>query len=259
MIDRETIFTGCDSKYWKKYGVSFVKSFKHYNPSKDVFVQIFNPDAEDIQTLKNLGCSYNAEYISELFINDLVDKNIHHFNNVSDEHRTRLKFGLKFPEKNFGITKLEDKMKHLITFATYASYRFIRLSELWTGNNPVCAYDIDTICRYQIDINAMLGTNSAGCLSVKGNRFVVSLVAFKNNSSMLKEWGESLQQKFDNGLVYGFLDQDMFVSLSEKHSVTPIDKIYCDHTSKSIHSYVMTGKGTTKFEGMFANELAKWQ
>jgi len=38
MITTPTIFTGCDSRYWKQYGQSFVKSFKHYNLDRDTFI-----------------------------------------------------------------------------------------------------------------------------------------------------------------------------------------------------------------------------
>ena len=54
MISNTTIFTGGDSKYWKQYGKSFVKSFKHFNPNTDIFVQIFNPDSDDINELNSL-------------------------------------------------------------------------------------------------------------------------------------------------------------------------------------------------------------
>lgn len=259
MISNTTIFTGGDSKYWKQYGKSFVKSFQHYNPDKEIFVQIFNPDQDDINELISLNCKYQIENIDPYYIENLVNEHVDIYENNTDEDlRSKLKHGMTFSEKNYGFITLQDKMKHLITFSVYASFRFIRLSELWSGINPIAAYDMDTICKSSIDIDKMLEKNDAGCLSVKGGRFVVSLVAFRNNCNMLKEWGAELKQNFDNKKVYGFLDQDTFVQLSKKYQVTPIDKKFCDHTKKTYNSYAITGKGTAKWSDNFLSEQNKW-
>lgn len=260
MITTPTIFTGCDSNYWKQYGKSFVKSFKHYNPDKDIFVQIFNPDDNDVKELTNIGCNYQIEILETSYIDDLVNVHVDKFQkNTNEDLKSKLKHGMSFSEKNYGYTTLEDKMRHLITFATYASFRFIRLSELWNGINPIAAYDIDTICNASVNINEMLDNNDSGCLSVKGDRYVVSLVAFRNHSQLLKEWGASLKESFLNKEVYGFLDQDTFVELSKKYNVTHIDRVYCDHTKKSHSSCVMTGKGTTKFTDNFKQAVEHWK
>lgn len=259
MITNTTIFTGGDSKYWKQYGKSFVRSFQHHNLDKDIFVQIFNPDNNDIAELNALGCKYTVENINQSYINQLTDKHLDIFNNNTNlELRAHLKNGMKFSEKNYGRITLEDKMQHLITFAVYASFRFIRLAELWDGNNPVAAYDMDTVCQSYIDINKMLGTNDAGCLAVKGDRLVVSLVAFRNNHQLLTDWGNSLQQSFNNNEVYGFLDQNTFIKHSQNYSITHIDKIYCDHTKKASSSYVITGKGNSKWGESFLAAQKKW-
>lgn len=260
MISNTTIFTGCDSAYWKQYGKSFVKSFQHFNVDKEIFIQIFNPDQSDLDELNTLGCNYNATTISTDYINQLVDAHIKIFENNSDEVlRNQLKNGMKFSEKNYGYTTLEEKMQHLITFSVYASHRFIKMSELWNGKNPIAAYDIDTICRGNINIDSMLKNNDSGCLAVKGDRFVVSLVAFRNNSQLLREWASTLQDKFNENKVYGFLDQDTFVNLSNRYNVTRIDRIYCDHTKKSQGSYVITGKGTNKWTDSFKKEMSYWK
>lgn len=260
MISNTTIFTGGDSKYWKQYGKSFVKSFKHYNLDKDIFVQIFNPDSNDIAELDSLDCKYSVETIDQSYIDNLINAHLNIFKNNSNEDlKSKLKHGMSFSEKNYGFVTLEDKMKNLITFSVYASFRFIRLSELWNGSNPVVAYDMDTVCKANFDINKMLGNNDSGCLSVKGDRYVVSLVAFRNHSQLLKEWGASLKESFLNKEVYGFLDQDTFVELSKKYNVTHIDRVYCDHTKKSHSSFVMTGKGTTKFTDNFKQAVEHWK
>jgi len=260
MITNTTIYTGGDSNYWKQYGRSFVNSFKYYNPEKDIFVQLFNPDSEDIKELNSLNCKYQVEVIDPLYIDNLVNEHINIFqNNTNEDLRLKLKHGMSFSEKNYGYVNVEDKMRHLIIFSVYASFRFIRLAELWKGSNPVVAYDMDTVCNGNINIDKMLGDNDAGCLSVKGNRFVVSLVAFRNNCQLLNDWGISLKKDFDNNQIYGFLDQDTFVNLSKNYKVTHIDRVYCDHTKKSHSSIVMTGKGTAKFEENFKQVIEKWK
>ena len=259
MISNTTIFTGGDSKYWKQYGKSFVKSFKYYNSDKDIFVQIFNPDSNDIAELNSLGCKYNIETIDQSYIDTLTNTHLNIYNNNLDgDLKSKLNFGMKFSEENYGIVGLEDKMHHLITFAVYASFRFIRLAELWDGKNPVAAYDMDTVCQAKINIDNMLGTNDAGCLAVKGDRLVVSLVAFRNNNQLLSDWGNSLQQSFNNNSVYGFLDQDTFIHFAKKYNVTHIDKKFCDHTKKSNDAYVITGKGTTKWSERFQLAQRRW-
>ena len=259
MINNTTIFTGGDSRYWKQYGRSFVRSFMHYNSDKDIFVQIFNPDEADIADLNSLGCKYNIENIDQEYIDKLTQSHLDIFVNDKDPIlKAKLKNGMKFSEKNYGHTSLEDKMKHLMTFAVYASFRFVRLSELWSGKNPIAAYDMDTICQAKIDIDDMLKDNDAGCLAVKGNRFVVSLVAFNNNSPLLRDWGDMLKHKFSNNSVYGFLDQDCFIECSKNHNLTPIDRKYCDHTKKSNQSLVLTGKGNAKWSDRFQAAQSRW-
>jgi len=259
MITKTTIFKGGDSNYWKQYGKSFVRSFKHYNPDKDVFVQIFNPDSNDIAELDSLDCKYSIENIEQSYIEDLINEHVSAYtNNTDPQLKAHLKTGMKFSEKNYGFVTLEDKMRHLITFAIYASFRFIKLAELWDGKNPVAAYDMDTVCRQSIDINEMLRENDAGCLSVKGNRLVVSLVAFRNNCQLLSDWGNTLKQNFENKTVYGFLDQDTFIKNSAKYSITHIDRVFCDHTKKASSAYVITGKGSSKWSELFLAEQQKW-
>jgi hypothetical protein len=260
MSNKDIVFSGCDSRYWKKYGKSFVKSFQHYNPNKTVSIQIFNPDKQDIDDLKSLKCEFTPEIISQSYIKELTDKNIQIFNDGSDSiHRARLKNGMKFSEKNYGYVSLEDKMSHLMTFATYASYRFIRASELWNGDNAIALFDIDSICMKPFNFDNMLGNKDAGCLAVKGDRLVVSLTAFRNNSKLLKDWGNSLRESFNSGLVYGFLDQDTFIQKSKSYDIKHIGREFCDHTKKAVNSaYVMTGKGTTKFGSLFETEQRKW-
>ena len=259
MITNTTIFTGGDSKYWKQYGKSFVKSFKHFNPDTDVLIQVFNPDSDDIAELNSLDCKYTIENIEQSYIDDLVNAHIDVYtNNTNPQLKAQLKTGMKFSEKNYGFVTLEDKMRHLITFAIYASFRFIRLAELWDGKNPIAAYDMDTVCQGSIDIDEMLGENDAGCLEVKGNRLVVSLVAFRNNNQLLSEWGNSLQQSFNNKAVYGFLDQNTFIECASKYTVTSIPRMYCDHTKKSHSSKVLTGKGHSKWGSVFQLAQSRW-
>tara|TARA_B110000503_G_C7157301_1_gene417890 strand:- start:728 stop:1513 length:786 start_codon:yes stop_codon:yes gene_type:complete len=259
MITNTTIFTGGDSKYWKQYGKSFVKSFKHFNPNTDVFIQIFNPDSNDLAELNSLDCKYKVETIDQSYIDRLTNAHLNIFsNNLDEDLKSKLNFGMKFSEKNYGFVTLEDKMRHLITFAVYASFRFIRLAELWDGKNPVAAYDMDTICQSEINIDEMLGLNDAGCLSVKGDRLVVSLVAFRNNNQLLAEWGASLQHSFNSNRVYGFLDQDTFIHCAANYNITPIDKKFCDHTKKSNNACVITGKGNTKWSERFQIAQSRW-
>jgi hypothetical protein len=105
----------------------------------------------------------------------------------------------------------------------------------------------------------MLNNKDAGCLSVKGNRFVVSLAAFQNSSNLLYKWGDELKQSLENNKIWGFLDQDTFVKLSNEFIVHPIDRKFCDHTSKNKNSLVVTGKGQTKYSDSFQEEIKKWQ
>lgn len=254
----QIFFTGCDSKYWKQYGVSFVKSFKFYNPLSTVHIHLINPDTDDLEQINNLPCEFSYEHLPEGYIDDLVESSYKFLTDeiVDTEYKSFLKFGLKFCTK---YENVKDNLKDLMTFSVFAMKRFIKLSTLWNGQTPIAAYDIDTICKSPINITKMLNGKSEGCLVVKGDRFVVSLVAFSNNSKMLKEWGNFLEGKLNEKKVYGFLDQDSFVDLSKNYTVEKIPRIFCDHTKKSIGSYVMTGKGDTKYSDLFKKEQSKWR
>ena len=92
MITNTTIFTGGDSKYWKQYGKSFVKSIKHFNPDTEVFIQVFNPDSDDIAELDSLDCKYTIENIEQSYIDDLVNAHIDVYtNNTNPQLKAHLK------------------------------------------------------------------------------------------------------------------------------------------------------------------------
>lgn len=254
----QCFFTGCDSKYWKLYGVPFVKSFKFFNPLSTIHIHLINPEDCDLEEIATLPCEFSYEYLPTSYIEDLVDSSYKFLTEeiVDLEYKTFLKSGLKFCTK---YEEVKDNLRDLMTFSVFAMKRFIKLSKMWDGNTPIAAYDIDTVCAAPIDIKKMLNEKSEGCLVVKNDRFVVSLVAFSNNSNMLKEWGNLLEKKLDEKKVYGFLDQDSFVTLSKHYNVEKISRIFCDHTKKSIWSYVMTGKGDTKYSEMFKQAQSKWR
>jgi hypothetical protein len=72
-INTPTIFTGGDSKFWNRFGKSFVNSFKHFNPDKIIHVHIFDPTESDIKELELLSCNYSVEYVSQDEIDELVE------------------------------------------------------------------------------------------------------------------------------------------------------------------------------------------
>lgn len=256
-IDAPTIFTGGDTKFWNRFGKSFVNSFKHFNPDKVIHVHIFDPTDNDIRELEALGCNYSVEYINQTEIDQLVESAMLALSDQppDEAHKWQLKPCMKFFED---IPDMHGKLLKLMKFTRFATGRFIKLSEMWTGKHTVLAYDMDTLCQGTIPFDNVLGNNDQGCLKVKGDRFVVSLVAFKNHSPMLKEWGDSLRKTFETTKVYGFLDQDRFIELSPNYSVTSIDRTYCDSTVKSVHSLVMTAKGSRKEHESFLKQVADW-
>lgn len=257
IITDTTIFTGCDSKYWNKFGISFVKSFKFYNPASTVHIHLFNPTDADLIAIDSLPCNYSYEYIDDSFVCELVDNAKRYLNNELDdpEYRSAIKHGLKFCHQD----SLDERLKYLMTFSVFASFRFIRLAEMWDGVNPIAAYDTDTVCKGAIVVNEMLTDADGGCYSHKGTRFVVSLVAFKNNSSFIKAWAGLLQDRFNKKTVYGFLDQDTLVSLSNTQRLDKISGKFCDPGKKSNSSIVITGKGNTKESEIFIQEQNKWK
>ena len=257
-IDQPTIFTGCDSTYWKKYGKSFVNSFKKYNPDKIIHIHLCNPTQDDLNEISTLPCNYSVQLISDKTIlktKDIIKDYIDNKITDSEFIRSNLKFSLKF----FKNESLDDRAFDQSRFIHFACSRFIALSDYWTGDHPVAAYDIDSICRGSISFDEMLNNKDAGCLSVKGDRFVVSLVAFQNSSNLLYKWGDELKTSLENNKIWGFLDQDTFVKLSNEFVVNLIDRKFCDHTSKNKNSFVITGKGETKYSDSFQEEIKKWQ
>lgn len=257
-INQPTIFTGCDSTYWQKYGKSFVNSFKKYNPEKVIHIHLCNPTQDDLIEISTLACNYSVQVITDQTLLKTKDKIKDYVDNKmtdSDFIRSNIKFSLKF----FKNKSLDENAYNLSKFIHFASSRFIALSEYWTGDHPVAAYDIDSICRGHISFDEMLNNKDAGCLSVKGGRFVVSLVAFQNSSNLLFRWGEVLKTSLENNRIWGFLDQDTFVTLTNEFIITPIDRKFCDHTSKNKNSFVITGKGQTKHSDVFQEEIKKWQ
>lgn len=257
IINTPTIFTGGDTKFWNRFGKSFVKSFKHFNPDKTVHVHIFDPTDNDLKELESLTCNYSFEYTDQTEIVELVENAKMSLESVipDEAHKWQLKSCMKYFDD---IPDMQGKLLKLMKFTKFASTRFIRLSEMWDGNCPVLAYDMDTICMGNINFSGVFKNQNQSCLVVKGGRFVVSLVGFQNNSLMLKEWATHLSKAFETKKVYGFLDQDTFVNLSTIYPVNKVERLYCDHTNKNAHSIVITGKGAMKESEMFLNLVDKW-
>jgi hypothetical protein len=252
----QLFYTGCDSKYWKTYGISFVNSFNFFNPMSKIHIHLINPDESDLQTISKLPCSYSTENLSDNYIDDQIESASNFLNNNKDiNYSSDIKSGLKFCTKH---EKEKDNLRDLITFSVFAIKRFVNLPKIINSFDYIAAYDIDTICKSKIDISAMLNGKNQGCLNVKGDRFVVSLVAFNKQSEMLMHWASILEHRLNEKKIYGFLDQDSFVNLSNSYDVEKISRIYCDHTNKSRNSFVMTGKGQTKYSDLFKNEQSKW-
>jgi hypothetical protein len=256
-INTPTIFTGGDTKFWNRFGKSFVNSFKHFNPDKTIHVHIFDPTESDIKELELSSCNYSVEYVSQDEIDELVENARLALETPMEDqtHKWQLKPCIKYFDD---IPDMHGKLLKLMRFTKFASTRFIRLSEMWTGQHPVLAYDMDTLCQGMVPFDKVFDNTDQGCLRVKGDRFVVGLVSFRNNSPMLKDWGDSLRASFETKKVHGFLDQDTFVGLSSKYLVTHIDRNYCDSTAKSVHSLVVTAKGAMKEQASFLNQVAKW-
>jgi len=256
-ISYPTVFSGCDSIYWRRYGKSFVKSFKHFNPDKNIHIHLCNPEQKDIDEISSLSCNFSIQYISQETLKKSANISKKYvLDELKDEDlKSKIKFSLKF------FTEGSDDEKHYnqIKFIHFACSRFIKLSEIWNGEYPVAAYDIDSICKAPIHFSDMLKNQSEGCLKIKGNRFVVSLTAFQHSSKMLREWGEQLKESFKEEKLWGFLDQDTFVDLSKKYNVLGIEKKFCDHTAKNQMSSVITGKGQTKYTDFFKQEIDKWK
>ena len=99
IIDQPTIFTGCDSTYWKKYGKSFVNSFKKYNPDKIIHIHLCNPTQDDLNEISKLSCNYSVQIIPDQTIlktKDIIKDYIDNKITDSDFIRSNLKFSLKF-------------------------------------------------------------------------------------------------------------------------------------------------------------------
>jgi hypothetical protein len=256
-ISSPTIFSGCDSNYWRQYGKSFVNSFKHFNPDKNVHIHLCNPEQQVLDEINSMPCNYSVQYITHDTLKNSanITKKYVLDELKNEELKSKIKFSLKF----FTEGSDDEKYYNQIKFIYFACSRFIKLSEIWSGEHPVAAYDIDSICKGPIQFSDMLQTRSEGCLSVKGNRFVVSLAAFQQSSKMLRDWGDHLKRSFQEETLWGFLDQDTFVELSKKYNVHPIEKKFCDHTSKNHGALVITGKGQTKYGDFFKQEIDKWK
>lgn len=253
MINSSTIFSGCDSKYWKLYGISFVKSFNYYNPDINIHIHLINPDDTDIASISMLPCTYSKEFISEIEFDTHYQKILKIISNNEDkEYIKKIHSGLKF----FESVEYHTALKLIIRFSLFAMSRFVQLSKLWTGNYPIIAYDIDSICLGKLDIDDILKNSDSATLMNKKGGCTASLVAFNNNSPLLRNWAKKLEQAIIESKVYGYLDQDLFNQLKNQFGVIKIDSKYCKSGNKK--GIVITGKGNVKHGENFIEEKNKW-
>lgn len=254
MINTPTIYTSSDTKFFNMYGISFINSFKYFNPTIDIHYHIIDGTSNDLRLLDGLPCNYSTSSTSEDYKKLAVE-------NLSkiwrDEKNEFIILGLKSAFRFLTQPTLEEKLYHLISGQLYRSGRFIELNKMWTGNYTVLAYDVDTICTKSFNIDDVFQGNQ-GCLSVKG-RFVTSLTGFRNNSKLLRDWSEQLDYYVKNYISFGFMDQNTFISKSTNFDTYNIERKYCDHTKKGKTNYVITGKGNTKFNDTFIDKVNLWK
>ena len=254
IINSPTIYTSSDTLFFNLYGISFIKSFKFFNPHLDIHYHIIDPLEKDLDLLKTLPCIFTISYTSEEYKQKTVDnlKKIYHDqNNLSLKHKIKLSF------KFLPNLTLEQKFYKIISGQLYRSGRFIELDKLWSGNYPILAYDVDTLCIKKFEIDDVFVTNQA-CLDIKGN-FVTSLTAFNNDSKLLRNWALKLDFYVKNNISFGFMDQETFINESKNFEVFKIGRQFCDHTQKGKLSYVITGKGNNKFNNDFMTKVELWK
>lgn len=228
-IDTPTIYGGSDSKFFRSFGISFIRSFKHHNPTMDIFYHIMDPKDGDLSKLEELPCEYSVSYSDKEFLLE-CSKNV---------------------ASKDGYSPLD-----IVIAQWYRSQRFIELSKIWSGKHLVLAYDVDTVAINPIPFETLCQERDQGCLDVKGNQ-VVSLTAFRNNSQLLREWGRELDGKIAAELFSPGLDQDVFVSLARNYDVEMIEMIYCNYSKKNF-GFVITGKGMKKSSGRFETLVREW-
>jgi hypothetical protein len=200
---------------------------------------------------------FSFELLDTDYTNELIDNAIAHIFNPSLDQNFFDK--LHFISKFYKDVSIENACDKTILFSIFAIKRFIQLAKIWDGDGILLSYDIDAVCKGFINTNEVLPiTHDVGCLLVKGDRFVISLIGFRNTKIFLNNWIKKITYAFDEKKIYGFLDQDSFTELSSLYPVYKIERKFCDHTSKSRNSLVITGKGQMKHSDLFKNEQLKW-
>jgi len=252
-IKNPTIFTSADSKFFNTYGIAFVNSFSFFNSSVDIHFHIIDPLDQDIKKLEALPCNYSISYTDQSLSLETVE-NLKQV--LFDKNNLKLVNGLKSAFRFLKhLPTVDDKLQKLVNGQNYRSGRFIALNKLWTGDNIILCYDVDTLCTKQFSINDIL-IQDQGCLDIKG-KFVTSLTAFKNNSQLLRDWAQKLEYYRDNKISFGFMDQNTFIDLAKNYPTQHISREYCNHSKGQ--SFVITGKGTKKFADEFMTKVSKWK
>ena len=252
-ITTPCIFTSSDSVFFNTYGISFIKSFAYFNPTTDIHFHIIDPTEIDINLLETLPCKYSISRTDETLKLETVENLKKVLINKTDDFLiSGLNSAFRFLKD---LPTLDEKLYKLVHGQNYRSGRFIELNNLWSGNNIVLCYDVDTICTANFDIESVI-EESQGCLDIKG-RFVTSLTAFKNNSQLLRDWGSKLDYYKKNKISFGFMDQNTFIDLSKKYQTQGITREYCNHSKGK--SFVITGKGSKKFGSKFMESVNQWK
>jgi len=237
MNNKPLIYAGSDSTFFKMFGISFVKSFKHFNPEMDILYHIMDPKEEDLELLELLPCEYTVSYTDQNYINEIIEK----YKDV--------KWLLDCSDKNLAIKA-----------TWYRCWRFIEISRIWNSNQLLMIYDVDTVAINKMFdyTNEICNDTDQGCLDVKGNQ-VVSLTAFRNNSRLLKEWGELLEHNINEKIFHPTMDQNIFINCATKYDVQKINLSYCNYSKKN-YGFALTGKGIKKIENArFIEHVEKWR
>tara|TARA_B110000305_G_C19439225_1_gene640821 strand:+ start:762 stop:1547 length:786 start_codon:yes stop_codon:yes gene_type:complete len=256
IITSSCIFTAADSIFFNTYGISFIKSFSHFNAGVEIHFHIMDPMDVDILMLESLPCNYSVSYTDETLKLETVETLKKVLTDKTDLPLVnQVKSAFKFLN-NYDTT--EKKLYKLVDGQNYRSGRFVALNKLWDGQNIVLCYDVDTICQGPIPIDKILPNYSQGCLLIKG-KFVTSLTVFKDNSQLLRDWGNALETYIKTDKIsFAFMDQNTFIKMALSYDVEPINGHYCNHL-KSGAGLVVTGKGGTKFNGKFKDKINLWK
>lgn len=239
------IYTACDTEYFDAFAKIFCNSAR-INANCAVHLHIFNPRPDQLEwcTQHNIGTTWETVDHSQ-------------FGPAASKLLATAGEGLR--RTQVAIAKSNDlNIAQRMAKTYYACARFIRLKEVHQRCSTVFACDVDAVVRKPIpSLSRDCDLYIHQIFGAKARFLAGGLYLNPGAAGFLQAYGDVLQSKITQDILYWSVDQDVLDPLMPKFNYGQLPETLIDWNMRP-ESVIWTAKGARKNNSAFINEQKQY-